>query len=97
MRKAEIPWGCWRGNKSLPLTFSNNWKIAMASMADGPDVSQGEIRQAFQNPLGKFGEQSAFSLRDHRLLGCFSPRDTPESQAFADVSRPLVEEPEEGA
>jgi len=53
MRKVAIPWGCWRGNKSLPLTFPNNWKITMASMADGPDLSQAEIRNAFQNPIGQ--------------------------------------------
>lgn len=53
MRKAAIPWGCWRGNKSLPLNFPNNWKVTLASMADGPDVSQGEIRKAFQNPIGQ--------------------------------------------
>jgi len=53
MKKVAIPWGCWRGNKSLPLTFPNNWKISMASMADGPDLSQAEIRKAFQNPIGQ--------------------------------------------
>jgi len=53
MRKVSIPWGCWRGSKSLPLTFPNNWKIAMAPMADKPDVSQEEIRKAFQNPIGQ--------------------------------------------
>jgi nickel-dependent lactate racemase len=53
MRKVTIPWGCWRGSRSLLLTFPNNWKIAMASMADRPDVSQAEIRRAFQNPIGQ--------------------------------------------
>jgi nickel-dependent lactate racemase len=53
MRKVTIPWGCWRGSRSLPLTFPNNWKIAMASMADRPDVSPAEIRRAFQNPIGQ--------------------------------------------
>jgi lactate racemase len=53
MRKAEIPWGCWRGSRSLPLTFPNNWKIAMAPMAGGPDVSQAEIHRAFLNPIGQ--------------------------------------------
>jgi nickel-dependent lactate racemase len=53
MKKATIPWGCWRGSKSLPLTFPNNWKIAMASMGDAPDVSQEDIRRAFQNPIGQ--------------------------------------------
>jgi nickel-dependent lactate racemase len=52
MRKVEIPWGCWRGNRSLPLTFPNNWKVVMAPMAGGPDLSQAEIRKAFQNPIG---------------------------------------------
>ena len=53
MRKVTIPWGCWRGSKSLPLTFPNNWKIAMAPMADKPDLTQEEIRKAFQNPIGQ--------------------------------------------
>lgn len=53
MKSATIPWGCWRGNKSLPLTFPKNWKVAMASMADGPDVGQAEIRRAFANPIGQ--------------------------------------------
>jgi len=53
MKKVAIPWGCWRGNKSLPLTFPNNWKINLASMADGPDLTQAEIRKAFQNPIGQ--------------------------------------------
>ena len=53
MRKVAIPWGCWRGSKPLPLTFPNNWKIVLAPMADHPDVSQEEIRKAFQNPIGQ--------------------------------------------
>ena len=53
MKKVVIPWGCWRGNKSLPLTFPNNWKINLASMADGPDLTQSETRKAFQNPIGQ--------------------------------------------
>src|SRR4030043_1563673 len=53
MKKVVIRWGCWRGNKSLPLTFPNNWKINLASMADGPDLTQAEIRKAFQNPIGQ--------------------------------------------
>lgn len=53
MRKVAIPWGCWHGNKSLPLTFPNNWKVTMAFMADAPDISQAEIRRAFQNPIGQ--------------------------------------------
>ncbi len=53
MKKVEIPWGCWRGSRNLPLTFPNNWKIAVASMAGGRDLTQAEIRQAFQNPIGQ--------------------------------------------
>ena len=53
MKKVEIPWGCWRGAKSLPLTFPNNWKVSLAPMEDGPDVSQAEIAKAFRNPIGQ--------------------------------------------
>jgi len=34
MKSVTIPWGCWRGNKSLPLTFPQNWKVSVAAMAD---------------------------------------------------------------
>lgn len=53
MKTVTIPWGCWRGNKQLPLSFPKNWKVTMASMADGPDVSQAEIRRAFHSPIGQ--------------------------------------------
>jgi nickel-dependent lactate racemase len=53
MKSVAIPWGCWRGNKALPLTFPKNWKIRMVSMADGPDVGQADIRKAFANPIGQ--------------------------------------------
>jgi nickel-dependent lactate racemase len=53
MKKVTIPWGCWRGAKPLGLTFPNNWRVTVAAMADGPDVSQAEIRKAFQNPIGQ--------------------------------------------
>jgi nickel-dependent lactate racemase len=53
MKSVTIPWGCWRGNKSLPLTFPQNWKVSVAAMADRPDVGQAEIRRAFANPIGQ--------------------------------------------
>jgi len=53
MKSVTIPWGCWRGNRSLPLTFPKNWKVTLASMVDGPDVGQAEMRQAFANPIGQ--------------------------------------------
>jgi nickel-dependent lactate racemase len=53
MKSVTLPWGCWRGNRSLPLTFPKNWKVTMASMADGPDVGQAEIPKAFANPIGQ--------------------------------------------
>lgn len=52
MPKVEIPWGAWRGNKKLPLSFPKNWKVTMASMADSKDASPAEIRKAFTNPIG---------------------------------------------
>jgi len=53
MKSVTIPWGSWRGNKKIPLTFPNNWKVTVASMADGKDVSQAEIRKAFADPIGQ--------------------------------------------
>lgn len=53
MKSVTIPWGCWRGNKALPLTFPTKWKIQVVRMADGPDVGQADIRRAFANPIGQ--------------------------------------------
>ncbi len=80
MKKVTIPWGCWRGNKSLPLTFPNNWKISMASMADGPDLSQAEIQKAFQNPIG---QETIRSLAEGKKTAAIAVDDlTRPTQAY---------------
>ncbi len=80
MKKVAIPWGCWRGNKSLPLTFPNNWKISMASMADGPDLSQAEIQKAFQNPIG---QETIRSLAEGKKTAAIAVDDlTRPTQAY---------------
>ncbi len=53
MQSVTIPWGSWWGNKGLPLSFPEDWKVAVASMAGGPDVSRAEIRKAFADPIGQ--------------------------------------------
>ena len=53
MKSIAIPWGSWRGNKDLRLTFPNNWKVQISSMADGKDISQAGIRKAFETPIGQ--------------------------------------------
>jgi len=53
MQSMTIPWGAWRGNKNLAISFPENWKITMASMADGKDISQADIKRAFDNPIGQ--------------------------------------------
>lgn len=53
MQSMTIPWGAWRGNKNLPLSFPDNWKIIAAPMADGKDVNREEIKKAFADPIGQ--------------------------------------------
>ncbi len=53
MQSMTIPWSAWRGNKKLTTSFPKNWKITMASMADGKDISRAEIMKAFDNPIGQ--------------------------------------------
>jgi len=80
MQTVTIPWGCWRGNKKLPLTFPKNWKITMASMADGPDVSQAEICRAFSNPIG---QESIRKLAEGRKTAAIAVDDlTRPTQAY---------------
>jgi lactate racemase len=53
MPAVMIPWGSWRGNKKLELAFPRNWKVIVAGMADALDVTPGDIRRAFLNPIGQ--------------------------------------------
>jgi lactate racemase len=53
MNAVKIPWGSWRGNKGLNLEFPEGWKVQVAAMADGKDVSRAGIRRAFANPIGQ--------------------------------------------
>jgi nickel-dependent lactate racemase len=53
MQRVGIPWGAWRANRELPLNFPDNWRVTVASMADGRDVSRREIQKAFDNPIGQ--------------------------------------------
>lgn len=53
MKTVAIPWASWRAKKALPLTFPRNWKVTVASMEDGPDLSEAEIRTAIANPIGQ--------------------------------------------
>ncbi len=53
MQKIEIPWAAWRGKKKQQLTFPENWKVTLVSMADGKNVGQDEIKRAFANPIGQ--------------------------------------------
>ncbi len=53
MQTLTIPWGAWRRNKNIPLSFPENWKIINASMVDGKDIGRDEIKRAFSDPIGQ--------------------------------------------
>jgi nickel-dependent lactate racemase len=52
MQKIEIPWGKWYGDSPFTLTFPDDWKVERADMKDAPEISDEDIREAFENPIG---------------------------------------------
>jgi len=50
----KIPWAAWRDPKFLELTFPDSWDVSACRMngADGPILSDKEIKQSIINPIG---------------------------------------------
>jgi nickel-dependent lactate racemase len=52
MKSVKVPWMSWYGNTQIELTFPENWDLIVSRMKDAPDISDSEIRRAFENPIG---------------------------------------------
>jgi nickel-dependent lactate racemase len=48
----RIPWRAWYGDEELELRFPPSWHVRAYWPADGPDIGQGGIEAAFENPIG---------------------------------------------
>ena len=50
----KIPWAAWRDPDYLELSFPDSWDISACRMngADGPVLSDDEIKQSILNPIG---------------------------------------------
>ena len=48
----RIPWRAWYGDEELELRFPPSWHVRVYWPADGPDIGQGGIEAAFENPIG---------------------------------------------
>jgi nickel-dependent lactate racemase len=48
----RIPWGAWFGDEELALPFPSGWEARLFPPRDAPELSDGELRRAFESPYG---------------------------------------------
>ena len=50
----KIPWAAWREPDFLELKFPDSWNVSICKMncADGPELSDNQIRESLTNPIG---------------------------------------------
>ena len=52
MHRITVPWSVWYENTGQELSFPDAWRVERADMADAPELSEDDLRKAFQNPIG---------------------------------------------
>ena len=48
----NIQWKAWYGDEKLALSFPDNWEIKLCAMDDAPELTEKEIEEAFEAPIG---------------------------------------------
>lgn len=48
----SIRWGAWFGDSDFELTFPEGWLVTDCPPADGPDIGESGIADAFAHPIG---------------------------------------------
>jgi nickel-dependent lactate racemase len=51
VKHVEVPWGAWYEDSTMALSFPDDWIVEEAKMVDAPDISDEDIRRAFENPI----------------------------------------------
>jgi len=92
MALVNVRTGMWCGDNELPLNFPDDWKVSVYSSKDAKAMGEGEIEQAFLNPIGTKrikeiarGKQSAVIMVDDLS------RPTPANQIIPYILRELKE------
>jgi nickel-dependent lactate racemase len=75
--EVRIPWGAWRGDSELALTFPLDWTSVLLRPADGPELDDATIGGALDAPVG------AARLNDLAVSG------RTVAIAIDDLSRPV--------
>jgi nickel-dependent lactate racemase len=52
MPSASIRWGAWFDDRELELQFPTGWEVDLCRPADGDDIGEAGIAEAFANPIG---------------------------------------------
>ena len=48
----RMPWGAWFGDEELALPFPAEWEARLFPPRDAPELSDEELRRAFETPYG---------------------------------------------
>jgi len=48
----RIPWAAWWGDKDTRLEFPDTWDVNIYKMKDTLELSQEDIKNAFNSPIG---------------------------------------------
>jgi nickel-dependent lactate racemase len=76
----NIPWAAWYGDKELQLKFPDTWEVNVFNMEDTPELSQEDIKQALNNPIGTPSIQEIAKGKSNAVI------------AIEDISRPIQAE-----
>ena len=72
----NVPWAAWYGDKEIQLEFPETGTRTVNNMEDTTELSQGEIKNAFINPIGSPTVQEIAKGKSNAVI------------AVEDISRP---------
>jgi nickel-dependent lactate racemase len=92
MNEITVKTAAWYGDRDVSLSFPESWDLNTAGFEDRPVLNEGQIREAFLNPVGSprisemaSGRKSAVILADDLT------RPTPASRVIPFVIEELVD------
>jgi len=86
----------WYGDEELTLQFPSSWEIQKIAPKDAPELTDAEIRSAFQQPIGSTGlSEMAKGKKSAAIVVDDLSRPTPASRIIPVLLQELSEIPKE--
>ena len=51
-QSVKVPWKAWYGDEQFSLSFPGDWEVTVCAMDDAPELTEHEILEAFERPIG---------------------------------------------